>query len=98
MVDVELHPHGIAPIFLKMYQIFFSLTISFLYLIYSLGGCNRNKTRPLRPQIQFEESGCNSYKSLMYIYILYVTSVYLFIENNCFDSVIIVIIFLLDYD
>ena len=38
----------------------FFLTFFFLSLIYSLGGYNRNKTRPRRPQIQFLESGCNS--------------------------------------
>jgi hypothetical protein len=34
-------------------KLFFLLTISFLYLIYSLGGYIRNKTRPRPPQIQF---------------------------------------------
>ena len=55
---VELHPHGITPIFLKCIKSFF-LQFFLLYLIYSFGGYNRNKTRPWQPQIQFNKSGCN---------------------------------------
>ena len=65
-VDVELHPHGIVPIFKKCIKSFcihkfkIFLKFFFLYLIYSLGRYNRNKTRPRRPLFQFKESGCNS--------------------------------------
>ena len=53
LVDVELHPNGIAPIFKKciksfcMHKLNFFLQYFFLYRIYSLGGYNRNKTRPM---------------------------------------------------
>ena len=44
MLDVELHPHGIAPFFKKCIK----------YLIYSHGGCNRNKNHPRRPRVQYQ--------------------------------------------
>ena len=43
--NMELKPHEIACIKLN-----FFLQFTFLYLIYSLGGYNRNKTRPRRPE------------------------------------------------
>ena len=53
MVNVKLHPHGIASILNKIWNLFvcikhnFFLKI-FLYLIYYLSWYNRNKTRPWR--------------------------------------------------
>ena len=59
MVDVELHPHGIAPIsFKNITNLFICIKrIFFLYLIFFLGGYNRNKTRPRRPRIHFKKVG-----------------------------------------
>ena len=48
-----------------MHKTFFFLTIFFLYLNNSLGGYNRNKTRPRRPKPNFKKvgaipCGCNT--------------------------------------
>ena len=47
MVDVELQPHR-----KNILNFFVCMKLKLFYLIYSLGGYNRNKTRPRRPRIQ----------------------------------------------
>ena len=68
-LDVELHPNGIAPklkcthllkkllILFVWIKLTFCLKFSLLYLIYSLGGYNRNKTRPQRSRIKLWTPG-----------------------------------------
>ena len=64
MVDLELHPHEIAPILKKnLINLFvcikfnFLLTIFLALVIYSLGGHNRNKTRPGDHESNFKKVG-----------------------------------------
>jgi hypothetical protein len=64
-VDVELHPSFKRFIIIIYYffvciKLNFFLQFSFLFIIYSLSGYNRNKTRPQRPRVQFWESRCNT--------------------------------------
>ena len=73
MVDVELHPHGIIPIYKEMYNFvskklnFFFLQFFFLYLIYSLGGYNRNKSN--FKKVGAIPCGCNTNGTHYYYHI-----------------------------